>query len=87
MTKTRRTSAPQERTHDPNMPSYVEEEEDGEDVDGLEVLPSEEFSSGNLTGMAPMSFSADNLPMLLENADVGLSNRWRLLGLNTGYVG
>ena len=60
-------------------------EERGElDDDGLDGLPAAGgLPSTCLSNMGPMSFSADNLPLLLENSDVGLSSRWRLLGLNT----
>jgi len=67
------------------------EEERGEfEDDGLDGLPSVGGLSSTtscLSTVGPLSFSADNLPLLLENSDVGLSSRWRLLGLNTArYV-
>ncbi len=77
-----RSSGPQEsapKKASSTMNDVVEEEEEDE-LDALSatgVLPG-----AGLSNMGPMSFSADNLPMLLENTDVGLSSRWRLLGLN-----
>lgn len=84
LNRSRKSSGSQEnssRGANSTMSNVMEEEEDDDELDALPATGM--HASAALSNMGPMSFSADNLPMLLENTDVGLSSRWRLLGLNT----